>query len=336
MSARPLLSVVAAAACAAGLAGPAAAFVRSTSARGHPDQGRCLWWGGRSIPYVVNAGAIAGQGCATAAAVSTEIQSAFAAWSQAKRSGQGEACTDLGFPYGGASTLTDVGFDAAAGATNENLVVMRRTHCADTSVVPANDPCHATVGACATQYNCWAYGAGALSASAIALTTVTYASDTGRIVDADVELNGWNGNSGAAQDGSAGWYYTCGGSATCANPPYGQSSCNFVDVANTLTHEIGHLVGLDHTCIAAYPSPFDACPSGSVMAPTATFGQTSKRTLSADDVEAICTIYPAGGATATCVGPPPPPSKGGGGCATGAGGGLAGVLGALLLRRWRR
>jgi hypothetical protein len=336
MRARRVLPILVAGACVAAAAGPAAAFVRSTSARGHPDQGLCLWWGSRSIPYVVNASAIAGQGCTSAAAVSTELQSGFAAWSQAKRSGQGTACTDLAFPYVGPSTQTDVGFDAAAGASNENLVVMRRTQCTDTSVVPANDPCHATAGGCATQYNCWAHGAGALSASAIALTTVTYASDTGQIVDADVELNGWNGNSGAAQDGSAGWYYTCGGSGTCANPPYGLSSCNFVDVANTFTHELGHLIGLDHTCVAAYPSPFDACPSGSVMAPTATLGQTAKRTLSADDVEAICTIYPAGRATVTCVAPSPPASKGGGGCATGMGGGLAGVIVALMLLRRRR
>jgi hypothetical protein len=306
------------------------AFVRSTTANPqNPAQGLCAWWAARTIHYVVNMAGLKGQGCASQDAAVAEVQAAFQTWHGASRAGP--ACTDLAFvPDGVTTTETELGFDPTPGAKNVNLVVMRQGPCS--IIVPTGDPCLATPGACVAPYNCWEHSGGGLSANTLALTTTTLDTATGEIVDADVELNGWNGNTGAPQDGSAGWYYTCGTGTTCADPPYTQSSCTWTSVQNTMTHEVGHVIGLDHTCVGSYPPPYNACPA-SVMAATAAHGDLSRLTLGADDVNAICSIYPAGQATVTCV--PPPPSKGG--CSTGEAGvaALAGLALAAALGRRR-
>lgn len=54
------------------------------------------------------------------------------------------------------------------------------------------------------------------------------------------------------------------------------------DLKNTLTHEVGHILGLDHSHDPA------AC-----MYATAVRGETSKRSLSEDDIEAVQWLYPA-------------------------------------------
>jgi len=270
----------------------------------------------------------------------------FPAWMQATQAGETSPCTDFKFTYGGASTGSELGYDQTAGATNQNLVVVRKGQCSDPSIAPASDACHATFGACAAKYNCWEHGNGAFTANTLALTTTTFNVATGEILDADMELNGWNGDAGTPQDGSAGWYFTCGGTAssTCSTPPYGQSACNWIDLGNTVTHEVGHMLGLDHVCVSSYPAPYNACPSPTpVMAPTAAFGETFKRALSSDDTSAICTMYPAGAATKTCVssgtdgGSGTSPAKSGG-CNVGGSGlaALAGTLFLLALRGWRR
>lgn len=95
---------------------------------------------------------------------------------------------------------------------------------------------------------------------ALALTSVTYDQNAGTIVDADIELNDQYFN------------FT-----TTDNPLLVR-----FDVRNTVTHEIGHVLGLDHTPIA------DA-----TMAVTAQPGETSKRDLHQDDIDGICEIYPS-------------------------------------------
>jgi MYXO-CTERM domain-containing protein len=156
-------------------------------------------------------------------------------------------------------------------------------------------------------------------------------------------------------------YLTCGGTATCTNPPYGLHGCNWNDVGELVTHESGHLLGLDHTCVGSYPPPYNACPGGTygtVMAPTFQPGSTARRVLSQDDVAGVCTIYPAGAPTAagspasgvvpvtpsgaqSCSAPAPKPPASTGGCnCSSVGDGftaLAGVvLAAATLRRRRR
>jgi hypothetical protein len=92
----------------------------------------------------------------------------------------------------------------------------------------------------------------------IALTTVTYDTDTGGIYDADIEVN------------TANFTFSTDGVGTAT------------DLQSVLTHESGHFLGLAHstdaeaTMFAFYN------------------GGTSLRTLSDDDVSAICDVYPPG------------------------------------------
>lgn len=99
----------------------------------------------------------------------------------------------------------------------------------------------------------------------LGLTTVTFEPSTGEIYDADMELNATQGNL----------------STTDAVEPNG------FDLASVVTHEAGHFFGLAH---AQSPT--------STMYASYKPGTTQLRTLSADDVEGICAIYPS---TATRV-----------------------------------
>ncbi len=101
------------------------------------------------------------------------------------------------------------------------------------------------------------------SGSVLALTSVTYERDTGVIVDADIELNGVDHS--FATDGDL----------------------NRWDIQNTVTHEVGHLLGLGHS----------RDPEATMFA-TAREGETKKRELSEDDIAGICFIYRHDGAYA--------------------------------------
>jgi hypothetical protein len=90
-----------------------------------------------------------------------------------------------------------------------------------------------------------------------------------------------------------------------------------MDLQNTATHELGHLIGLDHA-----PDP------ESTMAASADSGETKKRDLTADDIAGLCAVYPVG----------QEPEEEGGCCSGSGGGASAGVLAALtaVLARRRR
>ena len=93
--------------------------------------------------------------------------------------------------------------------------------------------------------------------SVMALTTLSYDDNTGRILDADIEFNGeYFDFSVSGERGKA-------------------------DIQNTATHEIGHTIGLEHTS-----------DRNTTMAPTAETGDTNKRTLEEDDINGICALYP--------------------------------------------
>jgi MYXO-CTERM domain-containing protein len=319
--------IVAALALAAS-AGTAHAYVRSTTADpADPAKGLCLYWGSRNVNYVVNAATASTAPCGDRSAAVAATTAGFTTWSNATRSGQASACTDMVLTNAGSSTSTAVSEDGT------NLVVFRSGACSGTSTsVPPTDPCHQTPGACARVYNCWES-----DNLTIALTTVTYDATTGRIAGADMEMNGWNGLPPGSGRGA---YLTCVDppAATCTRNSYGELNCIAYDVQNIVTHEAGHVIGLDHTC-GAYPAPADQT-CGHTMDPEMQLGETSKRVLSADDVNGVCTIYPTGASTLTCtsVTPPPDTTTKSGGCSTGAGG--SGVLGLLALglgfRRVRR
>lgn len=147
------------------------------------------------------------------------------------------------------------------------------------------------------------------SPAAAGITTAVYVNDAnsprdGAIVDADIELNGVN------------FAISAGGQSN--GPP---GAC-LADLQNTLTHEIGHLHGLEHTCLAPgdpgrindQNQPVPACTTVQA-APTvpanmkileATMynyqdcGETKKSSLSDDEINAICSIYPTAKDPGTC------------------------------------
>lgn len=126
---------------------------------------------------------------------------------------------------------------------------------------------------------------------ALAVTTVTSRGD-GHIVDADIEVNAVNKT----------WIDLDPGVSVTA----GQSSFEPSDLQNTLTHEFGHFLGLDHTCFNPQPGKVwpvddegqkvpDCQDAPSAVAMTVMFDsarslETSKRFLSDDDKRAICAI----------------------------------------------
>jgi hypothetical protein len=103
------------------------------------------------------------------------------------------------------------------------------------------------------------------SPNTLALTTVTYALDTGEIYDADMELN------------SADNTFTTG-----------TTDVQF-DLPSILQHETGHFLGLAHS-----KNPT------ATMFPEYTPGTTSLRNISPDDIAAICAVYPPGEVPSSC------------------------------------
>lgn len=160
----------------------------------------------------------------------------------------GIECSDIALVLAEPTEERLAGFDWAEGTEgdNENIVVFRNDD--------PDDPVDA-----------WLHQLGAL-----AITTVTFESNEGRLLDADIEIN------------DVSFPFT-----TC-DPE--EPSCNVdFDLQNTLTHELGHVLGLDHSA-----------DGDATMFASAPRADTSKRTLSADDQEAICLVYPSGGPVGQC------------------------------------
>jgi len=289
------------AACA--LLAPAAsalAFARATTDRTElPSPALDLWWRPRQIAFQVNASDFVGAGCAGPEEAAAAVRASFPAWQDAASGGV--ACTDFMFNDCGATTRTDLGYDQGDPGNNVNLVVFRRGLCSlHADPLCQNPPLTARgrpdFSACIAKYNCWADDDRDHGSNTIALTTVTWLQATGEIVDADMELNGWNGDT----SNPAGVYFTCTATTTlCSAVPYGASGCADTDVQNAVTHEAGHILGLQHVCTGAGDETGPCPAGGSVMEATADRGDLTKRTLTQDDVAAVCGIYPAGGRTVT-------------------------------------
>ena len=103
----------------------------------------------------------------------------------------------------------------------------------------------------------------------LAKTSVTYNDETGEIYDADIEVNAANN--------------------TVTLP--GAKKVEF-DLQAILTHEVGHFIGIAHSS-----------GGSAVMAPTYASGSIAQRTLTPDDVAAVCAIYPPKSGVA-CVSEP--------------------------------
>ncbi len=141
--------------------------------------------------------------------------------------------------------------------------------------------------------------------SAAGLTTLFFIDDNdsdrnGAILDADVELNAVD--FAIARDGET-------------NRP---GRC-LSEISNTFTHEVGHVMGLDHTCWAGGDrlvddqgnpqqncDPAGALPSAIVEATMYNFqecGETKKASPEADDIDGICSVYPTAADPGECFSP---------------------------------
>ena len=325
-----------AALCTLLVASPAFAFVRSTTAT--PGTGKPLFWRNPQVTFKVNPSHFNSiPGCTTSADAMALVRASIPAWNQVKRSGESAACTSFHFVDGGDSASTALGFNQTTGAPNENLVIFRSGVCAAQfgeplcTTPPVDKDGLPDLGPCIQKTNCWEHDSTIGAGGTIALTTVTFDPSTGEIFDADMELQDWNGDPNAP----TGWYFTCPGppALACTGNTndaalYSESGCVFMDIGNTVTHEAGHMLGLDHVCVQGAAPPANACPAGgATMEPTAGLGDTDKRTLKADDIDGVCSIYPAIS------------NEGGCGCGTASASGLA-LLGLFLAafrpRRRRR
>lgn len=116
-------------------------------------------------------------------------------------------------------------------------------------------------------------------------TRVFFDPNTGAITEADVVLNpnlfASNGGPGFSTDGTSGTY----------------------DLESTLQHEIGHLLGLDHSGVIGATMQPRQGQNFTIPGTTISVLQTTVRTLSDDDISAIRTLYGArpGGLSAGAI-----------------------------------
>ena len=256
---RLLAVLVAAAALVTGATIP---YVRSRTDRNAPDGGHCLGWPAGAVEFHENVAGAPGTGDAGFEAMERSLQT----WATPM-----ETCGNLSLRMGPLTTSRTTGFDSAKGAVNENVLLFRTRLCSE--VVRGGDPC-ISQGTCANAHDCWDYASGTL-----AITTTTYNSQTGRLYDADLEMN------------ATVHLFTTVDSPPCDGPDL--PTCVSTDVQNTVTHELGHALGLDHS-----PDPRSTMYAGAER------GETSKRVLDDGSVEFVCTTYPAGGLTRDCDGSP--------------------------------
>lgn len=222
---------------------PAAAFLCTRTA----GLGPSVAWSVREV--VMRRSGVGNDGGIDEAAIDRALERGAAQWS-------GLACSDIDLVLGAPTSDRIIGFDWHKGSddpSNQNIVVFRN----DT----ADDPIDA-----------WLHTFGAL-----AITTVTFDNTTGRLLDADIEVNDTSFDYTACDPGDAG--------------------CEVAfDLQNTLTHELGHVLGLDH------PPSAEPGAAEATMFASAARGDTEKRDLAADDEAGLCTLYPAGEPAGECFG----------------------------------
>ena len=140
--------------------------------------------------------------------------------------------------------------------------------------------------------------------AATAITTVRFVNDksradNGTILDTDIEVN------------TIDYAMAVGCETRCRT---NATSGTVEDLQNTLTHELGHVIGLAHTCYTPDPrnptapppldntgQPAPRCELGSLLPKTVTDAvmypfqgpmEISKRVLSQDDIDGDCHTYP--------------------------------------------
>jgi hypothetical protein len=231
-----------------------------------PGKPLCLMWLSREFVYHQD----------SAGSLRTPRDSEFAAVDASFDTWQtlSTGCSDFTFVRGEDVSRPTVGYEVAKKDDNQNIVTFRETSCPD--VVPEEDTCLLTED-CGNAYSCWEHGS-----ATIGLTTTTFSRGNGVILDADIELN-------ASQPfGDIGFLFT-----TVSWPPCeGLSSpeCVATDIQNTVTHEIGHAMGLDHV--------FENLSTMEASAPQ---GETHKRIIDSGTARGFCDTYPPGVPPTQCT-----------------------------------
>lgn len=226
-------------------------YVRSRVDRDDPAS-QCLWW--HEDTAIVVEQSSAGNPETPGETEFFAVSASFATWSR-----QLVACGNIRFEEHARAESRAIADDG------KTTVLFRQVDC--DSVMPAcADP-----KKCGNERDCWEHADGAL-----AITTTTYDPNTGRISDSDIELN------------TPRFIFTTVDSPPCI-PPIFDTNCVASDVQNTVTHEVGHVLGLGHS-----PDP------ASTMSESAQPGEISKRSLDADSMQFVCDVYPAGKPSRTC------------------------------------
>ncbi len=249
--------------CAACMgAEPARAYVRTVTTAGVP-----VWWRSPCVTMDFLLGSP--PPAMTSDAYLQAAQDAASAWSHPALTCSGLALTIRKT----AETTADVGLDG------RNVIVMRDdAWCREPPPTdPDAPPCY--------------------SANALAVTTVFRNVSTGEIVDADMEINAVN----------MVW------ADLVRNPSLADGAT--ADFQNMITHELGHVIGLAHPCyIASDQAPrlmdnqgqpeldctdpnLPATIAAATMYPSVSLTDTSRRTLSPDDAQAACDVYPSSATT---------------------------------------
>jgi hypothetical protein len=247
-----------------------APYVRSRADASNPDT-HCLFWTARTLTWQLSS---VGNPKSTDDQKKKEfaaIRGAFHNWQEIF-----SACGNLQIAEGPMVDDRKVGYELKG--ENRNLVLFRARRCDE--VVPSGDKCKAE-DTCGNVYDCWDSNAGT-----IGVTLTTYDENSGIIYDSDIELNASN------------FVFTTVDDPVCKQPVTSTSaSCISTDLQNTMTHEIGHLLGLDHT-----EAP------GSTMNPSAPPGEISKRTIDDGSRNFVCMAYPKNRPSQSCVTPSLSPS----------------------------
>lgn len=189
------------------------------------DDGLALGWATRDQQYVLD---ITGTADISGEDELDTLRQAFAIWDAI-------SCSDLSW-HEDLDTLFDgkVGFDYLEPASNVNSLTFHDSN--------------------------WPH-----SSLTIALTTLTFSTCSGELLDADVEFN------------SQHFRFTTGNTGV------------ITDLLNTAVHELGHMHGLDHS-----DDPT------ATMFPYAATGELVRRDLAPDDIDGLCLRYPTGAPSGFC------------------------------------
>ena len=173
------------------------------------------------------------------------LQGGFAAWTarHCSTDGQGSSLPSIDARYLGPVTCDRLGYNKVA--ANQNVILFR-----DDSWPHQDKP-----------ENLLPDG----TSPTIALTTVTFDTQTGEIFDADMELNS-------------------GQHKVIPLTPSDTPDENTFDLQTVVTHEIGHIFGIAH-----------APAKASIMYLQDEGHDIRKRTIGLEDIAAICAVYPPDG-----------------------------------------